>query len=71
MTQDISQREKLPFPKFLPRRFDEYRSEMERIYGTPEQFTVLMNENVRRGWHTQEQVNEAIRIYKLEWETAV
>jgi hypothetical protein len=54
----------------MPRRFDECRSEMSRIYGTPAQFTVLMQDNVRRGWHTQEQVNEAIRVYKLEWETA-
>lgn len=53
----------------MPRRFDKDRDEMERVYGTPEQFAVLMNENVRQGWHTQEQVDEAIRIYKLEWET--
>lgn len=55
----------------MPRRFDEHRSEMSRIYGTPAQFTVLMQDNVRRGWHTQEQVNEAVRVYKLEWKTAV
>lgn len=53
-----------------PRRFDELRSEMLRIYGTPEQFATLMQNNVKMGWHTQEQVDEAVRVFKLEWETA-
>jgi hypothetical protein len=52
------------------RRFDALRSEMLRVCGTPEQFAALMQEHVKRGWHTQEQVDEAIRVYKLEWETA-
>ena len=55
----------------MPRRFDERRSEMLHIYGTPVQFADLMQDNLRRGWATQEQVDEAIRVYKLEWETAV
>jgi hypothetical protein len=52
------------------RRFDHYRNEMLRIYGTPEQFAALMQDNVRRGWHTQAQVDEAIAAYNSEWETA-
>jgi hypothetical protein len=43
---------------------------MERIYGTPDQFAALMQDNLQRGWHTKEQIEEAIRIYREEWETA-
>jgi hypothetical protein len=52
------------------RRFDSRRSEMLRIYGTPEQFARLMEENVSRGWHTREEVDEAVKIYALEFVTA-
>lgn len=53
-----------------PRRFDERRSEMDRIYGTPDQFAALMQDNLRRGWHSKEEIEEAIRVYREEWKTA-
>ena len=54
----------------VKRRFDDQRSEMLRIYGTPAQFAALMQEHVSKGWHTQEQVDEAIRVYNIEFKTA-
>lgn len=53
------------------RRFDIRRSEMLRIYGTPEQFAVLMQENVRNGWHSQQEVDEVVAVYREEFVTAV
>ncbi|MGY3588007.1 hypothetical protein [Bradyrhizobium sp. USDA 4350] len=53
-----------------PRRFDARRSEMQRIYGTPAEFAALMHGNARRGWHSKEACEEAIRVYEAEWKTA-